>query len=301
MSGSSIAVVGVGAIGGVAAAALGDLGRHEIVLCVRTLFDSLEVEHPGGKSWVDAAILDDPATAEPVDWVLIATKAHQTPDASPWLRALTAEGKTRWAFLQNGVDQVERGTDLAGGDAGPALSPAGVVPVIVNLPASSTAPGTIVQSLNGMLTSPDDEDGRAFADLFEGSRISVRARPDFMTIAWRKLLMNASLGGVCAFISGSDAAVSDGPLRQFVLDLMLEAVPVARAEGAEIGNEDCERILEGVLQAAPDHWSSIAVDRREGRPMEWEARNAVIGHRGRAHGIPTPMNDALTDLLRAIG
>ena len=53
------------------------------------------------------------------------------------------------------------------------------------------------------------------------------------------------------------------------------------------------------LRAASDHWSSITVDRREGRPMEWEVRNAVIGRLGRAHGIETPMNDAITALLKA--
>ena len=301
MSGSSIAVVGVGAIGGVVAAALGDLAHHDLTLCVRTPFDVLEVELPGGRSRVDATILANPGQARPVDWVLVATKAHQTADALPWLRGLTAEGTTRWAFLQNGVDQVERGNRLAAGGTGPALAPADVVPVIVNLPASRPAPGRVIQSLNGMLTSPDDEAGRAFATLFEGSRISVRSHADFTTIAWRKLLMNASLGGVCAFISGSDEAVAEGPLRRFVLDLMLEALPVARAEGAEIEEADCEQILERIMQAAPDHWSSIAVDRREGRPMEWEARNAVIGRRGRKHGISTPRHDALTDLLRAIG
>jgi 2-dehydropantoate 2-reductase len=32
--------------------------------------------------------------------------------------------------------------------------------------------------------------------------------------------------------------------------------------------------------------------------MEWEARNAVVGRLGRRHGIATPLNDAITTLLR---
>jgi hypothetical protein len=58
-----------------------------------------------------------------------------------------------------------------------------------------------------------------------------------------------------------------------------------------------EKVLERMLDAAPEHWSSISVDRREGRPMEWEARNAVVGRLGRRHGIATPLNDAITTLL----
>ncbi len=295
MSGTTIAIVGVGAIGGSVAGALSDLDHHELVLCVRSSFDRLVVEHPGGTSRVAAPVLTDPATALPVNWVLVATKAHQTRDALPWLRQLTGRG-TRWAFLQNGVDHLERAEVLC--RAG--LRPAGIVPVVVNLPAARPTPGRVLQSLDGALTSPDDEHGRDFAELFEGARIRVRPHEDFVTIAWRKLIMNASLGGVCAFLSRENGAAAEGPLRGLVLDLMLEASEVARAEGAQIDSADCAQILDGVLGVAGDHWSSIAVDRREGRPMEWEARNAVVGRRGRVHGIATPWNDAVTALLRAV-
>ncbi len=136
MSGSTIAIVGVGAIGGAVAAALADLGRHDLVLCVRSAFESLEVEHPGGTSRVTAPVHTAASELSPVDWVLIATKAHQTETTAPWLRALTG-ASTRWALLQNGVDHLERAKRLQGPD----LAPMGVVPVIVNLPADRSEPG----------------------------------------------------------------------------------------------------------------------------------------------------------------
>ena len=63
--------------------------------------------------------------------------------------------------------------------------------------------------------------------------------------------------------------------------------------------DSAEKALERIVAAAGGHWSSIAVDRRQGRPMEWLARNEVVGRLARRHGIPTPWNDALTALLRA--
>jgi 2-dehydropantoate 2-reductase len=69
--------------------------------------------------------------------------------------------------------------------------------------------------------------------------------------------------------------------------------------GANLPDDAPEKALALVLRAVPDHWSSIAVDRREGRPMEWEARNQVVCRYGREHGIATPMNDAITALLEA--
>jgi 2-dehydropantoate 2-reductase len=49
-----------------------------------------------------------------VDWVLLATKAQQTPQAGPWLARLCLPG-TVVVVLQNGVDHVERVAPLAVG------------------------------------------------------------------------------------------------------------------------------------------------------------------------------------------
>jgi 2-dehydropantoate 2-reductase len=80
---------------------------------------------------------------------------------------------------------------------------------------------------------------------------------------------------------------------------MREVATVARAEGANLPEDAPEKALKLVLDAAPDHWSSITVDRREGRRLEWRTRNAVVGETGRRHGIATPLNDVVTTLLKA--
>lgn len=66
MQGSRIAVIGIGAIGGSIAADLADLKRHELSLCSRTPFDSLEVSHPGGTSITKGSMINDPKKAQPV-------------------------------------------------------------------------------------------------------------------------------------------------------------------------------------------------------------------------------------------
>jgi 2-dehydropantoate 2-reductase len=80
---------------------------------------------------------------------------------------------------------------------------------------------------------------------------------------------------------------------------MREVAEVGRAEGARLPQDAPEKALDMMLVAVSDHWTSIAVDRREGRPMEWQARNQIVGKLGRRHGISTPLNDAITALLRA--
>lgn len=290
MSGSNIAVLGIGAIGGSVAADLSDLGRHEIQLCSRTRFDRLEVDREGETSRVRAEVLTDPAEASPADWILLATKAHQSASAAVWFERLCAPGSVV-AVLQNGVDHEERIAPLL-----PADIP--VLPVVVQLPAEKHAPGRIEQIRPGMLIVPDTDTGQRFAKLFDGGRTAIKLSDQFISQAWWKLLNNAALGGVCALALRENAVANDPEVRAWVLALMAEIMVVARAEGATLPDDAPEKALAMVLGAAPDHWSSITVDRREGRKLEWEVRNAVVGKRARRHGIATPLNDFVTTLLR---
>jgi 2-dehydropantoate 2-reductase len=285
-----IAVVGVGAIGGAVAADLLDLARHDIVLVARAAFATLEVRHPSGVSKHDVALVCDPADAEPVDWVLIATKAHQSAETRPMLAALCGS-ETSVAVLQNGVDHEERIRPLVSAETQ-------ILPVVVQLPAEKTAPGCITQLHDGGLTVPDGALGQAFCQLFEGARTHLSVSPDFKTQAWWKLLSNAALGGVCALTLRENGVAADSEVRELVLSLMREVMQVARAEGANLPDDAGEKALRMMVGSVPDHWSSITVDRREGRAMEWEVRNRIVGERGRRHGIPTPLNDLITTLLR---
>lgn len=292
--GPRIAVVGLGAIGSAVAAALADVGQR-VIGCTRTAPPGLQVHHPGGTSRPNFPIRTRASEVEPVDWVLLATKAHQSAAAAKWLHALSDE-RTQIAVLQNGIDQEERVRALlpTGG------RPAGVMPVIVQLPAERVAAGEIRVDLDGVLTVPDTSAGRAFERLFEGARTRAQVAEDFVTQAWWKLLANAAMGGVCALAATSNDYVLEPGVHAITLALMDELIAVSRAEGARLPDDAGERAIQIMTRAAGRHRSSIVVDRIAGRPMEWEARNAVVGRLGRRHGIATPLNDAVTHLLEAI-
>jgi len=68
-----IAIVGVGAIGGVIAALLQTANRHEITLCTRRPLNELTVQNSGSLITVKAQNLTDPADAQAVKSVLPST------------------------------------------------------------------------------------------------------------------------------------------------------------------------------------------------------------------------------------
>ncbi len=77
-----------------------------------------------------------------------------------------------------------------------------------------------------------------------------------------------------------------------------EAQAVAQAAGLNLSG-DPEARLRQVCAATAANRSSMLQDILAGRPTEIEALNAQVAARGRALGLPTPVNDLLTLLLRA--
>jgi 2-dehydropantoate 2-reductase len=285
-----VAVIGVGAIGATVAAAVQESGGHELVLCARRPLDRVVVERPdGGEVALDAPLLTDPAGVDSSpDWVLLAVKAHQTEGAAGWLRALCGAGTTV-AVLQNGIDHVERVAPLAGG--------ADVLPTVNWCPVEPVSPGRVRQRGELRLAVPDGPAGEAFAALL-GTAAEVTAGGDFAREAWRKLCANA-VSGVMALAGHPAEIFRLDDVRSIAAALAYECAAVARADGAPLSDEDADEVIAWLEALPPDAGSSILTDRRAGRTLEWEARNAVIGRLARRHGIATPVSDTVAALLHA--
>jgi 2-dehydropantoate 2-reductase len=86
---AKIAIVGIGAIGAVIATLLQQAG-HELILCARRPLSGLAVETPDGVVQIHAKVLTDPGKTNPVDWVMVATKAYDVAGAAVWLERLRA-------------------------------------------------------------------------------------------------------------------------------------------------------------------------------------------------------------------
>jgi 2-dehydropantoate 2-reductase len=197
---------------------------------------------------------------------------------------------TRLAVLQNGVEHVERFASL--------VPPARIVPAVVDIPASRTAPGRMVQHAYGTIVVPEGDDGMSFVALFEGTPIAVSTTADFRSRAWRKLCLNAA-GAVPALTLAPTGPAWTADLEAIVRAIVGECAAVGRAEGAVIGPEVIEAVVDGARNSGPGAVNSLQADRMAGRPMEIDARNGVIVRLGRKHGIATPVNAMIVALLEA--
>lgn len=285
-----VTVVGLGAIGGFVA---GVLARERPELSVDGVasrpFARLGVRTREESFTVPMTLLADPsAVGGPSDWVLLATKAHQIHEVGPWLDELIGS-TTRVAVLQNGVDHAERVRRW--------VPPERVVPVVVWLSAHREGPGRIVARSQAVLDVPADRNGLAFAELVGGGMIEPNPTDDFERAMWRKLCLNVAGGAIAAAAGRPLAQIDDTRISEIATGLVLECVAVAGAEGVELEERDYRDNLEWIIGRRTRGAPSPLQDRLAGRPIEVDARNGAVVARGRRHGIPTPWNLAMVQVL----
>ena len=288
-----IALIGAGSIGGYVAWQLAR-GGQVVSLCVRSPFGRLVVEDATGDHPVDAAVLTDPAKLGAAEWVLLATKAHQTDAAAAWLKAACGPATRAVVVLQNGVEHEERVAAFVGSTP--------ILPAVVSIGAEVLAPGRIRHHAYSALEVPDGDLGRAFAALFEGSDIGVSCVPDFGTTLWRKLISNVTASPITALTGRRIEVMADPSVRDLAIGLATECIAVARAEGAQIPLAAAVEFIDGLAHNAagwPAFGSSMLYDRVAGRETEHEALTGAVVRIGARHGIATPLNAAVLSLLRA--
>ena len=289
----TVAVIGLGGVGGGAAGSLAAAGRHDILACTRQPIARFTLERAEGTVEAPLRVLTDPASAKPVDWVLVCTKTHQTAAAAPWLARLCTPA-TRVAVLQNGIDHVARVAPLANG--------ATVLPVIVYYNGERLAPDHVRMrraSANDIVV-PDDDTGRAFVTLLEGTGLQVLLSDNFATLLWRKLLINAIANPITALALQRQAVLRRPDILDLCRAVLDEAVAVARADGARLAQDEPSQTIATLMTFSGELGTSMYFDRLAGRQLEVEALTGAIVAAGERHGIATPINRALLALLRAI-
>ena len=288
---SNVAVLGVGAIGGVFGVRLCRSGRHDVMFCVRKPIDKLVVETPDSVIESPVKCVTSPSEAGPVDCVLLAVKGHQIQDVTDWLEVLVGED-TIIAVLQNGVEHRERVEPYTRG--------AEVVPVVVNCPADRLAPGHVAQQGGAQLVPEDGPGARLLASLYEDTDVPVKPTSDFTTASWAKLCNNVGAGPATALTDKGRGVMLEPAVAELCRGLVRECAAVGRAEGAKLADDVAERTIERLRDADPEATTSMLVDRRAGRRVEADVMTGAVVRIGARHGIPTPLNGAVHALLSSI-
>ena len=262
-----------------------------MLVCGRTPRDAIELRPDGA----DPIVVPGPVRTDlgditgSVDLVVLAVKATQNEEAAGWLERLCDE-HTIVAVLQNGVEQVDQVQPLCPSSA--------VVPGIVWYGAETQPEGWVRLRTEAALVLPTGPSAETIAELLRGAGCRVDCDPDFITAAWRKLIVNA-LAGLMVLTGRRAGMFRRDDVAALSRRYVAECLAVARAEGARMTDEVVDELV-GMFRRAPEDIStSMLADRENHRRLEWDIRNGVIIRKARAHELPTPISDILVPLLAA--
>ena len=298
-----VCVVGCGAVGSLFAANLAQLGDVEVwaydldgahVAAINA--DGLRLTGAGdvvGMVRATASASELPRC----DFGIVATKAMHTDSAVAAAAHAFSEGAV--ASVQNGIgneetiarhaERVIRGTTF----------PAGTI----------VAPGVVQWDVKGDTTigpfepSPAAmDDIERLADACTRAGMPTRAVADARPAQWRKVVFNSATNPVGALTGLTHGRMCELPaLRALVSGLVDEGKAVAAAQGITL-DADPEELIDHA--ARPDvayhHKASMLQDVEARRATEIDYLNGGVSRFGREHGVPTPLNDAITALVKGL-
>ncbi len=298
-----VCVVGCGAVGSLFAANLAQLEDVDVwaydldrahVNAINT--DGLRLTGAGDVVGQVRATAD-PSGLPACDFGIVATKAMHTDGAVAATARAFANGAV--ASVQNGVGNEEviarhvsrviRGTTF----------PAGKL----------RSPGVVQWDVKGDTTlgpfepSPASNDEvEQLADACTRGGMPTHAVADARGAQWRKVIFNAATNPVGALTGLTHGRVCERPdLRALVSALVDEGKAVAAAQGIAL-DADPEELIDHAARpdVAYDHKASMLQDVETRRRTEIDYLNGGIGRFGREHDVSTPLNDALTALVKAL-
>ena len=239
----------------------------------------------------------DASALPPCDFGIVATKAMHTGAAVEATAHAFVEGAV--ASVQNGVGNEESIAAHIGRVIRGTTFPAGKI----------VAPGVVQWDVKGDTTLGPFEPSPAHPDEIERlaeactrAGMPTSAVADARPAQWRKVIFNAATNPVGALTGLTHGRVCERPdLRALVSALVDEGKAVAAAQGIEL-DADPEELIDHAARpdVAYDHRASMLQDVDARRPTEIDYLNGGIARFGREHGVATPLNTAVTALVKAL-
>jgi 2-dehydropantoate 2-reductase len=298
-----VAVVGCGAVGSLFAANLAQLDEVEV-----WAFD-LEGEHVGainkhglrlsgaGEVVGKVRATTDASELPACDFGIVATKCMHT--AAAIAASAPAFGHGSVCSVQNGVGNEEALAEHVGRVIRGTTFPAGRV----------LGPGHVQWDVKGETTIGPFEPSPApmteverLADACTRGGMPTHAVADARGPQWRKLIFNAATNPIGALTGLTHGRVcEDAGLRRLVSELVDEGKAVAAVQGIEL-DADPEELIDHAARpdVAYDHKASMLQDVEARRQTEIDYLNGGIARFGREHGVSTPLNDAVTALIKGL-
>ena len=257
----------------------------------------IKIEGSSGVHQVRVNVSSDTKEIGVCDFILICVKSYSTEDACKDIKDLVGEN-TFIVTLQNGIGNVQILNDYFG--------PEKVIAGITNHGSTLLGAGhvrhagkgeTIIGKLDGKLSGSL----RDLQNVLSKAGFETKISKDIDSVIWGKLVINVGINALTAITRLNNGALTEyEEARSLLRAAVQEAAKIVKRKRIKLAYDDPIQKVESVCKATAANCSSMLQDVLNRKRTEIDFINGAIVRQGKALGIATPVNEVLTNLVKAI-
>lgn len=299
-----IAVVGPGSLGCLLAGFLKIRTKEDIWLFDKSperarkiRAEGISIEGISGSFKTAINATADPDEIGECGLVIICVKSYSTEDAAKAIKDLVG-GDTNILTLQNGIGNVQILNDHFGSER--------VIAGITNHGSTLIAPGSVrhagkgettIGHAQGKITGPL----KNISQLLSKAGFETKISKDIDSVIWGKLIINVGINALTAITRLNNGRLLDyEESRELLRSAVQEAVKTVKRKRVKLAYDDPIQKVESVCKATSSNVSSMLQDVLNRKKTEIDFINGAIVRQGKALGIPVPVNEVLTGLVKVI-
>lgn len=233
--------------------------------------------------------------ADPPELLLVALKHHHL-DAGIRLAAPYVGPKTVIVSVMNGIESEDSLAEAFGRERV-------VHAVAVGMDAVRDGSSVVYTRMGRLLIGRGYRETaeatlREVADFLDASGIAAEIQEDPLRAMWNKFMLNVGINQLSAVLAAPYKVFqTDESAKRLLRSTMLEVVAVAEAEGISLHTDDIEPWFGIVGTLSPEGKTSMLQDVEAGRKTEVEMFAGKVVELGKKHSLPTPLNEALLEMI----
>ncbi len=296
-----ILMVGAGSVGGFFGAHLAKNNPNvSFLLRPKTLAavkqNGLTIRSATGTFTVHPPAASDPRELPTPDLIVLSVKAYDLDEVMAQLDPVLTD-RTVILTLQNGVDTEDRLIARLNRDC--------VVGGVAFIYSKIAAPGVIDHFKKGAVAIGELMGHKsprvlAIADVFKQAGIPCQLTDDVRKSKWEKMCWNCVFNPLTVIVDDKVAKTLEHPeMLRVIHQIVEEVASVAAAVKVPLPSDMAEKVVRWTQEIRDIH-TSMYDDWKAGRPTEIDYLNGYVVRTGRELGIPTPVNEALTAMIKTI-
>jgi 2-dehydropantoate 2-reductase len=298
---NQIMMVGAGSVGGYFGAHLAKHHPHvSFLLRTKTLEavrkHGLIVRSASGAVTVHPRAAADAKELPTPDLIILAVKAYDLDEVLAQIEPVVTD-RAVILTLQNGIDTEDRIIHRFNRDC--------VVGGVAFIYSKIVSPGIIDHYKKGNvaigeLMGHESERVLLIREVFTSAGIPCQLSKDIRRSKWEKMCWNCVFNPLTVLINDKVSAALEHPEMQRVIhQIVAEVTAVSAAVKVPLPSDMPDRVVKWTQEIRDIH-TSMYDDWKAGRQTEIRNLNGYIVDQGRALGIPTPVNEALTAMIKTL-